>query len=350
MQNRVQDWAHVADTGPESRRFLRPAWYKAWDAAYGDDRNWRRPVRYVPVEDGAGSACVLPLATQRAGPFPFASLCGSYFPSRGIPFCGDPARLAAACLPVLRNEGAAAGVRLGPVPEDDPLLGALAPELERAGWQLLRRRIGTEFVLENPGGLDAYQSSLSGNRRKKVEYYWRKLHEAGATELHHFTDAGADWPAILHDIQTVEAASWVARTGEPRFLGARNGAYWTRLTADPWFGRAINVWLIHHDGAPVSFALTLDSGGTRYVIANSFDERVARYSTGAKIYQQLIFDAFGRGMKAINIGLGDSGYKSGWGARPASPLIDIIAFAPTLRGRAARLAAWVRDAVRTEGG
>ncbi|MCH8683872.1 GNAT family N-acetyltransferase [Pedomonas mirosovicensis] len=287
---------------------------------------------------------MLPLGTQRVGPFPFASLCGGYFPSRGIPYCGAPDRLAPACEAALRAMKAKVGLRLGPVPHDDAMLTALLPALERGGWRLLRQRVGVEFVLKNPGGLEAYQAGLSSNRRKKVDYYWRKLNEAGKTELRHFNGAGCDWPSVFADIRAVEAASWVAQTGEPRFLGARNERYWNQLMDDPWFNQAVNVWLIDHCGTPVSFALTLDSGSTRYVIANSFDERVAKFSTGSKIYQQLIFDAFGRGLSQVNIGLGDSGYKSGWGARPASTLIDVIAFAPSLGGRTALLAARAREA------
>lgn len=345
----MHDWTPVTDAGPSDRRFLRPTWFHAWDSAYGDDRNWRRPVRYISVAEGADNACILPLGTQRIGPFAFASLCGSYFPSRGVPFRGDPARLAAASLPLLRDMGSSAGVRLGPVPEDDPLFRALAPVLERDGWSVTRRKVGTDFILDNPGGAEAYQKALSNNRRKKIDYYWRKLQEAGDTTLRHFTDAGADWTAVIRDIQTVEVAAWVARDGEPRFLGSRNACYWARLTADPWFGRALNVWIIYHCDAPVSFALALDSGDTRYVIANSFDERVAQYRTGTKIYQQLILDAFERGLTRINIGMGDTGYKSGWGARPGPDLADMVAFAPTLYGTTARLAARMQEVLQRFG-
>lgn len=342
----MNDWTNVADSGPGERRFLRPTWFQAWEGAFGNDRNWRVPIRYIHICDGADSSCILPLGMQHVGPFRFASLCGGYLPLRGIPYCGEPRRLAAPLAAALKDVAPAVGIRLGPVPDTDPLLVLLLPELERCGWKLMRKSIGSEFMLDNPASLEAYKASLSIKRRKKVDYYWRKMNEAGPTELQHFNDAGEAWPMVLGDIAKVEAASWVAQKGEPRFMGQQNQAYWAMLTADPWFSRAINVWLIYHEGAPVSFALTLDSGRTRYVIANGFDEQVASFRTGSKIYQELIFDAFSRGIVHINIGLGDSGYKSGWGALPGATLMDVVAFSPSMGGRTALLLARARDTVQ----
>jgi CelD/BcsL family acetyltransferase involved in cellulose biosynthesis len=342
----MNDWTNIPDSGPEGRRFLRPAWFRAWEGAFGNYRNWRSPIRYIHICDGADSSCIVPLGTQHIGPFRFASLCGGYFPLRGIPYCGEPRRLAAPLAATLKGTASAVGVRLGPVPDTDPLLALLLPALERYGWKLMRKSIGSEFVLDNPASLEVYKASLSSDRQRKVDYYWRKLNEAGPTELRHFNDAGEAWPMVLRDIAKVEAASWVAREGDPHFMGERTQVYWAKLTVDPWFSRALNVWLIYHGGEPVSFALTLDSGRTRYVLANSFDERVAKFSTGAKIYQQLIFDAFSRGIAQINFGLGDSGYKSRWGARPGATLMDTVAFAPSIGGRTALLLARARDTIQ----
>lgn len=340
----MHDWTFVADQGPNDRRFLRPAWFQAWDIAYGDDRNWYRPVHYITVAGLSDSYCVLPLAEQRAGPFQFASLCGTFLPFRAIPYCGDPSQVAAEMATFLGELEWGVGVRFGPTPDRDPLLQAVTSELTRMGWRMIRNEIGAEFILENPGDGEKYSAALSNNRRRNCERYWRKLCEKGPSEIHHFHGCPlSKWIQVFQDVRIVEAASWVAKSGEPRFIGQKNEQFWETLVGDPWFRESFNVWLIYHDGEPVSFNVALDAGGTRYEIANSFDERVAKYSTGTIINMKLIQNAFSRGIQRINSGLGDSGYKANWGAKAASTLVDMYAFSPRWTGSLAYLAAQLKS-------
>jgi hypothetical protein len=236
------------------------------------------------------------------------------------------------------------GIRFGPIPNNDALLLTLNGELERTGWKVMRKEIGEEFVFENPGGVEKYTASLGNNRRRDVEKHWKKLCRRGPTEIRHFNNCTvSEWETVLRDLRAVEAASWVATSGEPRFLGQSNELFWRTLLLDAWFRQAIHVWLIYHADVAVSFNLVLDSGNTRYGIASSFDIRFAEFGTGCKLFQQVAYDAFSRGVERINGGLGDSGFKTGWGAKPLSTLIDLVAFSPSLSGNVAHLAAQTRE-------
>jgi hypothetical protein len=158
--------------------------------------------------------------------------------------------------------------------------------------------------------------------------------------LRHYNGCSPDeWREVFRDIRTVEAHSWVAQSGEPRFLGARNELFWETLLADEWFSQAIHAWLTYHQGTAVTFNLVLDSGHTRYGIATGYDARVAKFSTGAKIIHHVNCDAFTRGLRRVNRGLGDPGYKTQLGARALSSLVDVVAFCPSWVGSVAYFAA-----------
>lgn len=332
------DWTYIADAGPVSRAYLRPTWYDAWAKAYSAQGNWSPPVRTITVDDGNGNGSAFPYAVQKIGPFRFASLCGGYFPSRGIPFCGDAQKVAVLLGRAFSGIKGVSGIRLGPVQDDDILLRALEPALRQMGWKWLTEEVGTEHVLDNPGGLEAFEAVRSKSRLKKIEQLWRGLCRNGPTELRHYNGVDTDWPQVFSDAAAVENAAWVSQRGETRFLGAENQLYWNSLAQDPWFAKALHMWLVYHEEKPVSFVLAIDSVDTRYLYANSYDEAVAKYSTGAKIYSEIMRDAFGNDIGRVNIGLGDSGYKASWGAVMGANLVDIIVFPPTIGGR---LAYWV---------
>ena len=102
-----------------------------------------------------------------------------------------------------------------------------------------------------------------------------------ATNIVHYNDNTIEeWAKIFEELATIENAAWVSETGEPRFSGTQNNLFWSHLTKDRWMRKAIHTWIIYHGGSPVSFCLAIDSADTRNIIANSYDSRVAEFSTG----------------------------------------------------------------------
>lgn len=137
----------------------------------------------------------------------------------------------------------------------------------------------------------------------------------------------------MHELQRIESESWVAASGEPRFMGEKNFRFWMNLLQDYGLSRSIKIWMMYLDNAPVSFCLVLDAGPIRYQLVNGYSKSVKQYRTGHILFKEMAFDAIETGMERIGLGQGDSGHKGGWGARPSAKLIDLIAIKPGLFGK-----------------
>jgi hypothetical protein len=239
-------------------------------------------------------------------------------------------------------------IRYGPVPEIDVGIARLNEALARKGWRLHRSDLGTTFAVDLPGTWAELEQRLGKSLRSNMQYYERKMRREGALEIRRISGAGdPGWRTAIDDLGAIERKSWQFRVGgKLRFHGERNAAFWANLLVRDRFGDVAKAWVMHFNGEPVSFCFCLDSGEVRYVLANNYAESVHRYSTGSILYKHVFGDAIdSRVIRRINIGLGDSGYKSRWGARPAFELVDWIAFRPGLRGGALDLAWRLRQAL-----
>lgn len=341
------DWPSLDGFEAEATSFLRPVWFEAWSKHYGSIKSWRGPVTYIVASDDRGSSAVMPIAWQIAKKQTFTSLAGYYSPFRDLVLPAGRPQVAEAIVSFLEDSRPKGGLRLGPVSSGSEAVGALEDALTTAGWGVSRRRLGEQFVVSLPDEIDAFFAALGNKKARKIRYYWRKLGSQAPTELVHYNGAtGIDWYTVFADIAAVERQSWVFKNGEPRFCGEGDREYWWALCQDSWFGEHLNVWMIYHAGKPVSFCVGLDSGPTRYVIANSYDEEVANFRTGSKLYEEMFRQAFAKGIKQVNLGQGDSGYKALWSAEVSGTLDEIIAFPPGVLGRLKHLAlsGWLRFA------
>lgn len=313
--------------------FLRSIWYSAWANSYLPYGNWSGPIMFLSVGTPDGCSAVLPLATQKMAFLRFVSLAGPYMPFRDLPIdVEEPciAGLLADSVTGLRN---LVGLRLGPVDQRSPSALALVNALCRRGWKVSHHEVGRQFVVKLPSDLKKYIASLGKKKIKRINYYWRKMQQAGPCELICHSELNeADWYQVFGEVADVEGRSWVGDLGEARFVGEQNQTFWRTLASDPWIQQSLKVWMIYFDGHPVSFCLALDAGQTRYIIANSYDPKVADFSTGSTLYKEVITQAITAGLTEVHIGQGDSGYKNRWRAKDVGGLMDIVAFPPGVAG------------------
>jgi CelD/BcsL family acetyltransferase involved in cellulose biosynthesis len=68
------------------------------------------------------------------------------------------------------------------------------------------------------------------------------------------------------------------------------------------------------------------------IVANGYDEAWKASSPGSLLSLDIFRDAIGRGLRLVDWGQGDSGYKQRWGARPGARMMDLILFRPGLVG------------------
>jgi CelD/BcsL family acetyltransferase involved in cellulose biosynthesis len=336
-------WRALADGIAPRYRFLGTDWFRAWAEHLLPYEAWRGPLRYVVAAHADGRLSgAIPLATQSQFGIPVASLGGLYWPFRAplIAEAGAEATCAALAEAMTRSHLPVA-LRYGPVPGDDAGVACLNASLVDRGWRLHRAMVGTTYAVDLPGTWADLERRIGKGLRTDIHYCERKLAREGTLDIRCVAGAGSPgWRTAIDDMGAIERRSWQFRErGNLRFHGERNAAFWSRLLVDGGFGEVAVAWLMRFDGEPLSFCFCLDCGEVRYILANNYAESVSRYSTGSVLYKHVFRQAIESGaVRRVNIGPGDPGYKSRWGAQPAFDLVDWIAFRPGPRGAALDLA------------
>lgn len=187
-----------------------------------------------------------------------------------------------------------------------------------------------------PPDLELYERELGSHLLKKVAYFERRLRKLGDVEIRTFSPADpADWLKVLGDLASVEGNSWVMKEehGASKFVGTRNRRFWEEVISSKPVAEALRVWMLYAQGKAASYSFNIDSGPTKYILANGYDETLKEHSTGTILAYHLLRDASQRGMTTVEWGLSDSGYKSRWHAVPHLELVDFIVMPRTMIGR-----------------
>lgn len=340
------EWAPLVGALDHHNRFATAAWFASWAETFLPFQDWVPPMRYVSVRDDAGVLrAVFPVATQRKSVVSVASLGGFYWPYRAAALPPDASPQVCDALAHALKSTSSFAVRYGPVAATDGGIARLNEALQRNGWNVRGTDLGATYAVELPGTWEEYEERLSKKLRWNIRYYERKMAREGELEIECLkSTAGERWSKVVEDLGRIESMSWQQRAnGKARFVGEPNRSFWTKLLAQTPFGSMAAVWVIRFNGQPVSFCFCLDCGDTRHILANHYADGVRDYSTGTILYGYVFRDAIASGtLKRINIGIGDSGYKSAWGATPSFTLMDYLAFRPGAGGRLLALATRLR--------
>lgn len=304
---------------PAGQGFLRDGWFC---------RGEPEAITTLVAHRGDGSP-ILALPMRQLGPpgLKARSLAGSYWPFRSIaidPSTGVGDMRAVLGHPVTQN---AVGplLRLGPIYQDDRFAQLMIAAADATGWHVLIRDMGQSFVqqLAEPGSPDAWPSK---SRRKKARRMTNRLEERGPVTLR--TVRGTDWSRqIFQDLARIEQNSWVGtrtdRSGA-KFLNPQMLAHWQRAIVNPDLADMLSATLLYVGDRPIAFSLDLICAPVQYGIASSYDEAFADCSPGQIVTVQAVDDSLARGVRQIDWGAGDSGYKQELGAVPGSRIQDIL--------------------------
>lgn len=305
----------VAATASPRNRFLTRSWF----AAAGES-----DARTLIARRADGRAVIaLPVARGRWG---LRAVPGCYWPFRSFPIAQDADDEELAALLRSRPARRALGPvwRLGPVYADDPAVSGLRRIAGRSGWAMLERRIATGFLLD----IDAQRAEAPwprGSTLRKNRFHEKHLASHGALEWRFIS--GERWTAgAFDDLAAIEAKSWVGRGHgtETKFLDSQTRRFWERLAADPAQAERMRAAMLYIGGEPAAFSFDLDIGDTKYAIANSYDPAFAKHSPGKCLYYRNLIEAAGRGIRFVDWGAGDSGYKTTLGASPGPEIIDCL--------------------------
>lgn len=318
----------VAEAGPASHAFLRHQWYAAALAAYGG------AARTLVVSAEETPVMTLPLVAVGHPALGLASVPGCYWPFRGFGLAldaGDEA-LDVALDTLARHLRA---VRVGPVYDGDPSVAALVAAARAKGWTVIDRFVAERFAL-NMAEQDG--TWPRGSTLRKNRFHEKHLATHGALEWR-FVGA-ADWPTAFDALAQVERVSWIADATDGRdakFTDTGHGVFWRAAAADPVLAEMMRAALLTVDGRPAAFSFDLDAGALKYAIANSYDPQFAKHSPGKLLYYRNLADAQERGMREVDWGAGDSGYKRVIGATAAGGIRDWLFVRPGAMALAARL-------------
>ena len=342
-----EEWQRLMPAVIPGSRFLSPIWFQSWESSFLDSGNWKGPVRYIIVRLDGRLSGVLPFAIQKFSIFRFLSLSGYYIPFRDLPVEADKVcQVIDTMVCRMASVNGIIGARIGPTENGSPTLLALKSSFRQYGWTIIEKYRGKLLYLELPKTIVDYVPIING-RAKKANYYLRRLKRIGDVSIIVKGGLSSDeWQETFRELQKIESESWVAFSGEPRFIGEKNFQFWESLMQDHELKKAVKVWILYLDDKPVSFCLVLDAGPIRYQLINGYSKSVKQHSTGHILFKEMIFDAIEAGVERICFGQGDPGHKREWGAKPSVELIDLIAIKPGLFSRLASVVCSITNGIR----
>lgn len=315
----------VAEAAPPSHRFLRYQWYAAALSAYGG------AARTIVVEDDDQPVIALPLVGVGPAFARVAMVPGCYWPWRSFPMHAAAApRTVDALLDALGRTVSA--LRIGPVDDADPAVATLLVRARARGWAVLDRFVANSFLL------DLTQDGWPrGSTLRKNRFHEKHLGDHGALDWSFVAPDG--WAAAFDAFAVVEEKSWIAARTDGRdakFTRTGHGAFWRTAAQDPVLARMLSAALLRVDGQPSAFSFDLDCGTTRYAIANSYDPAVAKHSPGKLLAYRNLVRAQAAGIRTVDWGAGDSGYKQTLGAVQGPALRDWLLVRPGIPALLAR--------------
>lgn len=314
-----------------------------WSKAPPSSGGWRGPVTAYFVSSNCRSTGVIGFAPQVIGGIRIRSLAGYYWPYRSFLAEGEPTdipRLAHTLATHLNQHAHTRILRFGPIsPACRPTL-ALLEGLEASGWTTLRRCLGSVFELEIPSSEKELEMTAGKSFIRSIDYSRRKLErDSGRIEIQRYP---LREPAseLLAELAEIERKSWVfEKGGDLKFFGKENREFWEAVASSyPKSREHAVVWILRINDRPVAFSAHLEKKGIIHIIANSYDSDFKSYGCGSILTLEIFRDAISRGISRVDWGMGDSGYKARWGAKPTGRLYDVLVLRIGALGRLAELA------------
>lgn len=310
----------LADHNLSSHRFLRAAWYRG---------NGQLPGRTLIIRRGGAATgaviAVIPAITFGPAIAGARRVAGAYWPFRAAllaPDCSAIELAEALADPAIGRFGPV--LRIGPARKDDPATALLVTAAQAAGWRVLARPAGSSWVIDcDAARADGWPRQSTAKRLGRIE---RRLAALGTASWSIVRASG--WNAsVLEELAAVEAASWIAAQTDGRgakFMAPHQRAQWQGALSDPVLADMLCATILRIDGRAVAFSFDLIDGPVQYGIAGTYVSEFAKYEIGKLVNYRALIDAIAAGLRIMDLGSGDSGYKREMGAVPGYDMHDLL--------------------------
>lgn len=218
----------------------------------------------------------------------------------------------------------------------DPAAARVQEIAAQEGGSSLSRVIERSPFLDLVGGWDSYLEQRSSRRRARHRRLRRRLEEQGTVALE-VNDGTSRLPDLLDEGFEVEAAGW--KGGEGTAISARPETDRFYREVAEWASERgwLRLLFLRLDGRAIAFAFGIEHGGSYFDLKNGFDPAFAAYGPGVLLMVERLKHCFEAGLRRYEF-LGEPDrHKLDWTDR-CHERLRVQAFAPTMRGRASRLA------------
>lgn len=292
-------WDALADRA-EAPPFLRSGWFGAWMGAFGGGA----ALETVGVHRDGELVAAIPLLRRRGA---LRSPTNWHTPMFG------PLALDAAARDELL---AALFAERGAVDLDN--FGGAGTEAEAvtAAARGANRRVAVRHLVRSPvihleGDFEAYEGTLSRNRRKALRRHRRKLEEQGRLEFE-VHDGSADLERLLGELFAVEASGWKGERGTAISSRPETERFYAEVAR--WAAERGWLRLAFHrlDGRPIACDFALEQGGAWFTLKAGYEDDLRSFGPGALLLRDEIAHCCERGISRIELLGEEDEFKASW--------------------------------------
>jgi CelD/BcsL family acetyltransferase involved in cellulose biosynthesis len=291
------EWELLA-TETHAAPWLRPGWFTAWRNAFAAGEE------LVPVcaRDRAGRLRAIGIFRSRGRRL--ESAANVHTPWWGIVAVDEQARAAVATAALA---AARTAVALHQVREDWGDERALP---KARAVRVIREQ--APFVRVVSEWDSYYRAQIDRHRRKEIERCRRRLSEQGALAYEWLCPSPDELDVLLDEGFRVEQSGWKGRSRTAILSQPATAVFYRDLAR--WGAQRgwLRLAFLRVGGRPLAFELAFEHGGIVSVVKGGYDEAAARHGPGVVLLRELLEDAFGRGVREIDLLGGDEPYKLRW--------------------------------------
>ncbi|GAA5109359.1 GNAT family N-acetyltransferase [Alloalcanivorax gelatiniphagus] len=219
----------------------------------------------------------------------------------------------------------------------DRVAGSADPVAALLAGSRVRQHHYDTHVVTLPAAPELWREALDPKFVRHLDRKYKRLRPKGERTLRLVTDV-AEVEPMMRTMQSFRAARFAERGGIDLVQDEATYAFYRSVAEDSIRdGGPVRLVALELAGEPVAVALDLVEPDRELFLLVGYDvERLRNYSLGLLIVDGLAQDAIGRGMRELDLTVGDESYKADFGAR-AVPLFQ-VRVPRTVRGGAAMVA------------